>query len=96
MLVPYLSSPRSPSEATDPLLIASPSAPPSREPLRHILLGSRAGVRQAINSLHVLNYVEQGLWSQLITVPSSGIVMTPEEGEVMSYLIRWRSRELLK
>jgi hypothetical protein len=61
--------------------------------LRHILLGSRAGVRHTINRLHVLNYVEQRLWSQLIVVPETGIVMTPEEGEVMSYLIHWRSRE---
>ncbi|MGJ3249810.1 MAG: hypothetical protein ACFE0J_01565 [Elainellaceae cyanobacterium] len=93
MLVPYLSSSRSRSEATEPLLIASPSGQPSREPLRHILLGSRAGVRHTINRLHVLNYVEQGLWSQLITVPETVIVITPEEGDVMSYLIRWRSHE---
>jgi hypothetical protein len=87
---PSLFAPASFGEVTSPLLIASPRSQPQREPLRHILLGSPDGVRQAIHRLHVLDYVEQRQWSQLIAVPESGLVMTPEQGEVMSYLIRYR------
>ena len=58
--------------------------------LRHILLGSRDGVQQTIHQLHHLGYVEHLHWSQLITVPPSGIVITPHQGEFMSYLVRMR------
>ena len=63
---------------------------PGWERLRHLIVGSPEGVQSAIKSLHVLNYAEQHCWSQLITVPASGIVMTPEQGEVFSYLVRDR------
>ncbi|HHP7244955.1 MAG TPA: hypothetical protein ACFE0H_09750 [Elainellaceae cyanobacterium] len=90
--LPYRSSPALDGEATSPLLIASPTAQPKREPLRHILLGSTNGVQSTINHLHVLGYVEQRLWSPLLQVPETGIIITPEQGDVMSYLVRWRSR----
>ncbi|MCG8362331.1 MAG: hypothetical protein MJA27_03240 [Pseudanabaenales cyanobacterium] len=74
----------------NPVQLANPSAQPGRERLRHLIIGSPEGVRSAIKSLHVLNYAEQHLWSQLITVPASGILITPEQGEVFSYLVRDR------
>jgi hypothetical protein len=45
-------------------------------------------VRSAIHTLHVLNYAyaEQATWSQLITIPRSGILITLEQGEVFSLL----------
>ncbi|PSN16256.1 hypothetical protein C7293_03350 [filamentous cyanobacterium CCT1] len=73
-----------------PLQLPLPQAESQREPLRHILLSSRDGVHQTIHQLHSLGYVDQSYWSQLITVPSSGIVITPHQGEVMSYLLRMR------
>lgn len=73
-----------------PLVLTPPQPQPHREPLRHILLGSRDGVQQTIHQLHHLGYVEHLHWSQLLTIPPSGIVITPHQGEVMSYLVRMR------
>ena len=73
-----------------PMQLTNPDAQPERERLRHLIIGSPEGVRSAIKSLHKLNYAEQHLWSQLITVPPSGIVITPEQGAVFSYLVRDR------
>ena len=72
----------------NPMQLANPAAQPGRERLRHLIIGSPEGVQSAIKSLHVLNYAEQHLWSQLIAVPTSGILITPEQGEVFSYLMR--------
>ncbi|WP_228039817.1 hypothetical protein [Nodosilinea sp. LEGE 07088] len=72
------------------LYLAAPSPQPGRERLRHLVIGSPEGVRATINLLHVLTYAEQATWSQLITIPPSGILITPEQGEVFSYLLRHR------
>lgn len=58
------------------------------EPLRHILLGSPGHVRQTIHLLHTLRYVENVLWSPLVTLPDEPLIITPRPGEVMSLLIR--------
>lgn len=44
----------------------------------------------AINHLHLLNYAERLEWSRLFTILDSGILITPEQGEVFSYLLRHR------
>ena len=90
MLLPYLLSSVPEDEATSPLVIVNPKAKPGREPLRHLIIDSREGVRSAINTLQVLNYADQSTWSKLIAIPESGILLTPEQGEVLSYLIRDR------
>ncbi|MGF1570921.1 MAG: hypothetical protein ACFCVD_23070 [Nodosilinea sp.] len=74
----------------NPLHLANPSPPTGRERLRHLVIGSTEGVRSTINRLHVLTYAEQATWSQLITIPPSGILITPEQGEVFSLLRRDR------
>jgi len=76
-----------------PLQIAIPNAQPGRERLRHLVIGSPDGVQGAINHLHLLRYAEQREWSRLVTIPESGIVITPEQGEVFSYLLRYRQLE---
>ncbi len=73
------------------LLTPPPPSQPQREPLRHILLGSRDGVQHTIHQLHSLGYSDQSYWSPLIAVPPSGIVITPAQGEVMAYLVRWQA-----
>ncbi|PSR19068.1 hypothetical protein C8255_04225 [filamentous cyanobacterium CCP3] len=73
-----------------PLRLATPNAQPGRERLRHLVIGSPEGVRGAIHHLHVLTYAEQREWSRLVTIPDSGILITPEQGEVFSYLLRYR------
>jgi len=79
-----------PQAADSPVLLPTPQSAPDEEIVRHILLGSPAIVRRTIHLLHVLNYGEAGLWSRLVTVPQRGIVLTPRQGETMSYLIRRR------
>ncbi|WP_017301500.1 hypothetical protein [Nodosilinea nodulosa] len=74
----------------DPLPLANPRPQPGRERLRHLVIGSTEGVRSTLHQLHRLNYADQATWSQLITIPESGIVITPEQGEVFSYLLRYR------
>ncbi|NEQ29932.1 MAG: hypothetical protein F6K04_02835 [Leptolyngbya sp. SIO4C5] len=44
-----------------------------------------------ITFAHLYDYADQGLWSDLITIPPAGILLTPEQGEVLSYLVRYRS-----
>ncbi|WOD40738.1 hypothetical protein [Nodosilinea sp. E11] len=65
----------------NPLRLAKPSPQPER--LRHLVIGSPEGVRATIHRLHAT-------WSQLITIPPSGILITPEQGEVFSLLRRAR------
>ncbi|PSN10265.1 hypothetical protein C7293_28750 [filamentous cyanobacterium CCT1] len=74
-----------------PLRLATPNSQPGRERLRHLIIGSPEGVRGAINYLHLLHYAEQREWSQLVTIPDSGIVITPAQGDVFSLLSRERS-----
>ncbi|MGF1498803.1 MAG: hypothetical protein ACFB8W_18550 [Elainellaceae cyanobacterium] len=89
--IPYFLASGGDTPQTDsPILLPTPKAEPDEELVRHVLIGSPAIVRRTIHLLHVLNYGEAGLWSRLITVPQRGIVLTPRQGETMSYLIRRR------
>jgi hypothetical protein len=90
LYLPYLGSSAN-GETPQPIVLGSPLRVPGREPLRHILVGSRDGVEQAVHQLHALTYAEQFQWSQPILVPEQGITITPNQGEVLRYLIRWRS-----
>ncbi|MBW4483539.1 MAG: hypothetical protein KME14_13430 [Tildeniella torsiva UHER 1998/13D] len=90
LCLPYLVSSARRGEATSPLLLANPEAQPGRERLRHLVIGPPEGVRATINLLDVLHYADQATWSQLITIPESGILITPEQGEVFSLLRRDR------
>ena len=67
-----------------------PSGPVEDSHLRHIIIGSPEGVRQAINRLHVLQYVEWRLWTPLIAIGDRGVHITPAQGQVLSYLIQQR------
>ena len=74
-----------------PILLSAPNPRPGRELLRHILLGSREGVDEAVKQLHLLRYAEQFEWSRAIAIPETGILITPNQGEVLRYLLRWRA-----
>ncbi|MGG6238648.1 hypothetical protein ACQ4N7_08405 [Nodosilinea sp. AN01ver1] len=91
LCLPFLASSARAGAAT-PLLLANPDLPPERERLRHLVIGSPEGVRSTIHTLHVLGYAEQATWSQLVTIPESGILITPAQGEVFSLLRRERPR----
>lgn len=90
LFLPYLLSSAQQGKAANPLLLKNLTNQPEREPLRHLIIGSPEGVRGAINHLHVLKYAEQLQWSRLFTIPASGILITPTQGEVFSYLLRYR------
>ena len=93
LFLPYLPSSAHPGAATSPLLLTNPGSEPGREPLRHLVMGSPKGVQGTIHQLHALRYADQLHWSKLLTIPESGIVITPQQGEVFSYLLRYRSLE---
>ena len=79
-----------------PILLSAPNPRPGRELLRHIVLGSREGVDEAVKRLHLLRYAEQFEWSREIEVPETGILITPNQGEVLRCLVRWRAIALQK
>jgi hypothetical protein len=60
-------------------------APPDRELLKHILIGSPKVVRSAIHNLHVRGYAEATAWSPLQP--------TANPREVISILKRYVVRE---
>ena len=53
---------------------------PTREPIKHLLIGSPKAVTQTIHYLQIIGYANVGDWSQLLP--------TGKPDEVMSILIR--------
>jgi hypothetical protein len=90
LCLPFLVSSARRGAATSPLLLANPDAQLGRERLRHRVIGSSEGVQGTINYLHLLQYAERLEWSRQFTIPESGILITPEQGEVFSLLLRDR------
>ena len=70
--------------------LLEPSPAPGCEHLRHLLIGSSAGVQEAIARLHLLDYVQRHYWTPLIAVPPQGLRITPVQGQVLSYLVQQR------
>ncbi|MDB9525479.1 hypothetical protein PN498_05730 [Oscillatoria sp. CS-180] len=91
---PFLLASAASPETPPPLLLAHPELPPERDRLRHLLIGSPRGVQSVIHRLHVLGYAEQAAWSPLLTIPKSGLLITPEQGEVLSLLRRDQQKPL--
>ncbi len=67
-----------------------PSGPVEDSHLRHLLIGSPAGVQEAIARLHLLDYVQRHYWTPLITIGAKGVHITPAHGQVLSYLVQQR------
>ena len=59
-----------------------------KEPIRHLLVGSSSGVQRTIYQLHTLGYAEVARWTHPITIPDRQIIITPDQGEVMSLLVK--------
>ncbi|HAA26471.1 MAG TPA: hypothetical protein DCE56_00800 [Cyanobacteria bacterium UBA8553] len=69
-------------EANAPVLEKTPdAAPPGREKIKYLLIGSPRGVRSTIHLLHVLGFAEATAWSPLQS--------TSNPGEVISILKRY-------
>ena len=58
------------------------------DPLKHLLIGSPRAIQQTIHRLHNLGYADAGLWSPLLALPQSQLVITASAGEMMSLLLR--------
>lgn len=59
------------------------SVQPTKEPIKHLLVGSPQAVRTTIHTLHVKGYAEAGLWSKSAPAGELG-----RAGEVISILIK--------
>jgi hypothetical protein len=59
-----------------------------REAVRHIIIGSPLGVRRTIYQLHAARYAEVARWTHPIAIPDDRIIITPEQGEIMSLLVK--------
>jgi hypothetical protein len=88
LCLPFLASSARQRAATSPLLLANPQAQPGAGAVVASGDWFAGGVRSVIHTLHKLQYAEQATWSQVITIPESGILITPEQGEVFSLLRR--------
>ncbi len=68
---------------TSPLPHLASSGSDPGEPIRHILLGKPAAIRQTIHLLHTLHYTETILWSPVLTIEEA-LVIAPTQGEAIS------------
>lgn len=60
----------------------------NREAVRHVIIGSPLGVRRTIHQLHALRYEEAVRWTHPIAIPDNRIIITPDQGEIMSLLVK--------
>ena len=69
--------------------LGQPAAMPlsEQDPLKHLLIGSPRAIQQTIHRLHNLGYADAGLWSPLIAIPQSQLVITASAGEMLSLLL---------
>ena len=82
-------SPLTPEAAQ--LRLAEPPYQPDGEVVRHILIGSPAGIRETIHLMHINRYtVEQSLWTGPIAIGPDGVKLSRREGQVLAYLMRQR------
>ncbi|MGF1515031.1 MAG: hypothetical protein ACFB5Z_15230 [Elainellaceae cyanobacterium] len=82
------------SEAA-PSVLTTPDAGPNGETIRHVLIGSAEGIREAIHVLHVRRYVEQGFWSGPFEIGPDGVRIIQSQGQMMAYLMRQRTLDAL-
>jgi len=61
------------------------------EVVRHILIGSPAGIRETIHLMHINRYtIEQSLWTGPVAIGPDGLQLSRKEGQVLAYLMRLR------
>jgi hypothetical protein len=80
----------SPQEATRPAAdFNAVTGRSDRDTIKHLLIGSPRSIRHTIHVLHNLQYAEAGLWSPLIAIPHHQLILTSNQGEMMSLLMRY-------
>ena len=63
----------------------APIGTPTKEHIRHILLGSPGAVQQTIHLLHTLRYAETILWTPVLHI-ADPLTIAPTPGEAISLL----------
>lgn len=96
-----LATPDTPPAASDPLTtpaldLVYPDPGPNGEYIRHILIGSPQGVQETIYLLQARRYVDHAQWSGPVAIGEAGVRITRQEGQVMAYLMRRRSLDILR
>jgi hypothetical protein len=76
------------SNQTSPNVLTNQTFEASREAVRHVIIGSPLGVRRTIHQLHALRYEEAVRWTHPSAIPDNRIIITPEQGEIMSLLVK--------
>lgn len=76
------------SNQTSPNVLTNQTFEADREAVRHVIIGSPLGVRRTIHQLHALRYEEAVRWTHPIAIPDNRIIITPEQGEIMSLLVK--------
>ena len=76
------------SNQTSPKVLTDQSFEGDREAVRHIIVGSAPFVRRTIHQLHAARYAEVSRWTHPIAIPDNRIIITPEQGEFMSLLVK--------
>jgi hypothetical protein len=79
----------SPQEATRSAADSPVIERGDRDTIKHLLIGSPRAIRHTIHVLHNLQYAEAGLWSPLIAIPHHQLILTSNQGEMMSLLMRY-------
>ena len=77
-------------EAAQPLEPENESEPPRRRRLRLYLVGSPDDTQHTIDHLHIRGCIDRAEWSREIGIPEGGILIRPDEGDVLRYLQRYR------
>ena len=77
-------------EAAQPLWPENESEPPRRRRLRLYLVGSPDDTQHTIDHLHIRGCIDRAEWSREIGIPEGGILIRPDEGDVLRYLQRYR------
>ena len=78
------------AEAARSELPKKESEPPQRRRLRLYLVGSPDDTQHTINHLHLRGCIERGEWSHEIEIPEGGVIIRPDDGDVLRYLQRYR------
>ena len=78
------------AEAAQPSLPENASEPPRRRRLRLYLVGSPDDVQHTLDHLHLRGCIERSEWSHEIAIPEGGLIIRPDEGDVLRYIQRYR------
>ena len=77
-------------EAAYPSLSGNSPEPRRRRRLRLYLVGSPDDTQHTIKYLHLRGCIERAEWSHEIGIPEGGLIIRPDEGDVLRYLQRYR------